>query len=411
MRDAGTTGGLVRRLRSWTPVWAGMTYLLLAGCSDLFPPEYEYGTVEAVVERRDGSPVPGVPLTLYRGERHVDYGETGDDGWHVFEYVPMGSHGVYAHPPSGYLALDEIGGYAVTFRAEEGSRDTVRFTYLKIGDGAVAVRAVDTAGEPLAGVYVQLYTHTGVIDTGTTDATGTHVFDPVPFGGHGVFATAPIGYRVAEGGGSFTWQDGLLIDEGWTESVQFTFEPCVGTLRVVARDQNGQPAQGLRLLLYTWRGPVAEAVTGADGVHRFAEVGCGEYGVRRLESIGYSGAEGPGGRYVDGILVNHGDAREVAFSVERCSGRVRANVVDGAGNPVAGAALTLYTAFEVVDEAQTGASGEHVFDPVGCFGDYGIKVTPPSGYTVSQGRGSSHFDGFSLSQGEELGFTFVLTRS
>jgi hypothetical protein len=114
---------------------------------------------------------------------------------------------------------------------------------------------------------------------------------------------------------------------------------------------------------------------------------------------------------VDGLLLSRGGEESASFSVSRCVGTVIAHVTDQAGDPVSGAALTLFVSTGVVAEATTGETGAYTFTSVGCRIELGVRVTPPPGHTVVQGRGTSFLDGILLEPGQQKSVTFRVTKS
>jgi hypothetical protein len=166
----------------------------------------------------------------------------------------------------------------------------------------------------------------------------------------------------------------------------------------------------LGLQLYTSQGVVAEGRTDEAGVHEFAAVACGDYGIFIERGLGLRFVGGGPIWLVDGLLLGMDELREVQLTFERCEGRFRARVVDSAGAAVEGARVTLYAPQGIIGEGRTGATGVYDFGAVPCHTEYGVMVEPPAGYTVEEGRGSSYFDGIGLAEGEEGEVTFTVVR-
>jgi hypothetical protein len=104
----------------------------VTACGDLFGPSHRYGAVEVRVEDTAGSPVSGVGLTLYTGERHMGYGATDADGRHTFSFVPPGGYGVHASVPEGW-GVPDGGANFVVFDMEEGQRREVTVVLMNAG--------------------------------------------------------------------------------------------------------------------------------------------------------------------------------------------------------------------------------------------------------------------------------------
>lgn len=392
------------------PVLAPLLLILLAGCSELLSDGFDYGSVEVQVVQRSGEPAPGVKLILYTWSHHMAYGESDAEGRHTFEFVPPGSYGVRAVPEEPFVTFT---GFASVARdgvaMEKGGHEEVTFTLLKRGPGTVRVRVRDASGNAVPGTEVFLYAHFGGIADGVTGPTGEHVFEEVPFGDYGVRIEPTPGYVAAPGRGT-SFLDGIVVDEGSVDVLEFAVERCTGRIRVRVADRSGSPVAGVRLSLYSFRGGISTAVTDEGGRAEFPEAPCGNLGVALQEALGYTFPPGRGAAFVDGLEIGNGTEREVLFEVTPCTGRIRARVVDVAGAPVPGARLVLYASSGELAEGETGAAGEFAFDTAPC-GELGVKVEPPSGWGVAQGRGSSFFDALVVESGSERSVEFVLTRS
>tara|TARA_Y100000588_G_scaffold302581_1_gene324858 strand:+ start:342 stop:668 length:327 start_codon:yes stop_codon:yes gene_type:complete len=90
--------------------------------------------------------------------------------------------------------------------------------------------------------------------------------------------------------------------------------------------------------------------------------------------------------------VTHQTDQTFSFSVKRCSGEIGIRVEDEAAAAVSGAVLELYSADRTWDQDISGSDGRSTFTEA-CGMEVGVKIVPPSGYTVPQGRGLSFYDG------------------
>lgn len=411
----GVGGGpaVSRRPRRGPPAaaTAALAAVLLAGCSDVLTEPFDYGTVETTVERRSGDGVAGAELTLFTGTRHLGFATTDARGRAVFDFVPFGPLGVAVAIPDGFRPLDLTTDRhrIATFRMEEGEEEAVSFTLLKEGPGAVEVRVADTDDEAAAGVGLELFSPDTVEAEGRTGDDGLHTFEDVPIGAYGVRVRLDRRFVRSETGTPY--RDGLIVDEGWVERVAFTLERCEGAVRARAAEPDGTPVPGVPLVLFEPEGVVEEASTGDDGTHTFAELPCGDYGVRVGPVEGYR-LVSPPEPFVDGLVVTHEAERTAAFTFEACRGTIAARVVDEAGEPVEGAGLELFSPAGVLERVETGADGAHDFEALPCGRDYGVRVFPPEGYAVEPGRGSRFFDGIHLLEnGAEERVTFTLSGS
>lgn len=195
------------------------------GCAELVTDILEYATVEVSTTLRSGEPVRGVPLTLYIGGRNMAFGKTDAAGGYVFRFVPPNLYGVWEGSKPGYYRLDELLGgpvrhYVDGIELGEGDRESVSFTYLKVGPGKISVTVGEPDGTPIEQAQVTLYSPQQAVEDKNTDPNGRVSFDPVPFGNWGVVVLPPAGY-VAAGTGTL-FEDEILIEEGLEEEVSFT---------------------------------------------------------------------------------------------------------------------------------------------------------------------------------------------
>lgn len=105
--------------------------LLLAGCSDVFRPSYDYANVVVTALDQEGQPVPAVRLTLYNGPQHLEYGLTGRNGRYDFRFVPAGVYGVAAGVPEGYAFPDNVPPYRL-LQVEKGGRVEIEFVLREV---------------------------------------------------------------------------------------------------------------------------------------------------------------------------------------------------------------------------------------------------------------------------------------
>src|SRR5262245_36717880 len=144
------------RLAAWSCA------ILLAGCDAWLTKPLLYNTVDVIATQRNGAPIPGVNLILYNGERPMGSGATGPDGRFTFRRVPEGAYGVYAALPGGYDVVEHFIPGNISFVRDgllvaNDTLVTVRFTFLKVGPGAIVVRVLQLDGSPIAGAQVVAY--------------------------------------------------------------------------------------------------------------------------------------------------------------------------------------------------------------------------------------------------------------
>lgn len=386
------------------------------GCDRLLTDPLRYGTVDVAVTRRNGEPVEGARLLLYTGPRPVQYARSGPDGTFRFTEVPFGGpYGVTLSPPAGYVFLESvIGGPSTSVVANlTVNSDPIaplRFTLLRDGPGSIIVLATEPAGTPVGGIEASLYDSKSVLQRAVTGLDGRVVFGDVPLGLHGVNFKRPSGFYDF-GENPYVAIDGQLVESGTLDTIKLTLPRCQGEVQTRVVDENGHAVANIPVSLYTAARTIAETITGADGSATFAKVDCGEYGVLLVRLVAYTTTLTRGAGFMDGVRVTHAAPRPAAATLQvridncRGGGAIRTRVRDVSGAPVPGAMLRLYTTFGEYRSVLTGADGLVIFDQLPCSVEYGVKVVPPPGYSVTTGPGSSYFDGIKPTALTDLVFT------
>ena len=390
-----------------------MASCLGTGCESISPESTLYGAVDVRVVRRNGDPIPNASLVLYTGLRPMGYGETDQHGKRLFSLVPEGVYGVRVVPPAGYLRIEDIIGGAPTdffqeIRLEARRTIATSFELMKNGKGIVTASVTEPGGVPIAGMTVALYAQ-GNVTKRTTDAAGTFTFSDVQTGNYGVVAIVSAKYRDVQEP-LFIYKDGILVEPDIPASAKFVLVPCGGRITVSVRDNSGGMVPNARLLAYNNEGIADSAVTAANGVQVFSNLPCLDHGVRVRPPDGWSADETRGSAYIDGLTVHRGSSLSATLTLRACRATLRVRVQDAAAAPVTGAMVMLYTADSVYRVVGSGADGVVFLDGIPCR-EYGVMVTPPAGYSVAAGRGSSYFDGIRLDNGETAERTFVLQRA
>lgn len=388
--------------------------VLATGCDKLLTKPLRYTSVQVHAERRDGSPVAGVTLLLYTGQRIMAYDSTNSAGLALFQSVPAGpAYGVRAVAPAGYEFPELLlGGPPTNFidRFALSADSTPHFTFqlLRIGPGSVAAWVVDQAGMPIAGIDVTLYSPSAALQHATTTTTGSVTFSPVPFGNYGVIAPIPQRYRDSGEPGTI-WQDGLLVEQGVTATATLRLTLCQGSVNVTVADPAHGVAQGVQTYLYTSTATVDSAKTGSDGRVQYVP-GCGNYGVRIVPNGDWAAAPGRGTQFADGLVVHRGSVTNVAFAAQynTCRGAISVAVVDATGSAVSGATILLYSADSPSNITSVETGGTVTFGNLGCGIERGVTISPPAGWSATAGRGGSFVDALSVTNGGTLNVKFTL---
>ena len=385
--------------------------ILLSACGAWVTDILEFGSLEVRTVTRSGAPVSGSELVLYNDLQVMGVGFTDSDGVHRFDFVPPQFYGVHNEPPDGHMRPEDVVGgpstaYVQGITMKEGDEKSISFTFLRVGPGRIDVSVTDPNGTPIEDTEVFLYGPEGTLSEKFIGSSGSVSFDSVSFGNRGIRVVPPRSYLDIDEG--FFFQHGLLIDEGWTEEVNFVLEKCLGTVRASVQDASGAPVAAHPLRLYSSTETLEVRDTGADGLAVFDSIGCGgPRGLALVETPEWFFEEGRGLSFYDGISVTQGSDQTFSFSVERCSGEIGIRVEDEGGTPVSGVALELYAGGRTWDQGVTGSDGLLSFTEA-CGMEIGVRVVPPAGYTVPPGRGFSFYDGLRPDLGGRVELVFRL---
>jgi hypothetical protein len=283
--------------------------------------------------------------------------------------------------------------------------------------GTVDVVVATQAGEPVAAAALTLFTGQRPMGYAATDADGRHTFTRVPQGTYGVVANPPAGYALLESlirTEPTNTVGNLVVANDTLSPVHFTFLK-IGPGAVVAKiaQNTGAPIAGIPVTLYDPTAIRARVVSDAAGRAVFDPVPFGVYGVAIDRNIFFSDfptrTDGSFAVY-DNIIVDEDSRDSVTFTLQRCSGTLRALAVDQNNLPVRNAFVTFYTASQIITTRQTDADGRASAE-MPCFVQGGVSATAPATYTLAAGRGSSFFDGITFTNGQTVDVTFRLQKA
>ncbi|MFA6165594.1 MAG: carboxypeptidase-like regulatory domain-containing protein [Gemmatimonadaceae bacterium] len=301
----------------------------------------------------------------------------------------------------------------VSFDLRRDSIPLVRFHLLKIGPGTVVAKVVDQASASLSNVDVELYSATQSIGRQRTGSDGRVAFTPVPFGSYGVRAFRPEAYRDV--GEPVTLDvDGLVVEEGVTESRILALQRCAGTITLTVSNPTFGAGANIRTQLFRASGVVDARRTGTDGTVRYSGIDCDAYGVRMLPSADWVVIPGRGTEFLDGLILNRGTAHNVALpgQYNACRGSLRVTATDPFGTAVPGATVTISTSYDdPVLTRSTSSTGIAVFEALGCGPERTVNITAPSGWTATPGRGGTFMDGLLVRNEGTVNLSFTLTRA
>ncbi|MGH7618532.1 MAG: MSCRAMM family protein [Gemmatimonadaceae bacterium] len=298
---------------------------LAAGCDAWLTKPSLYNSVTVVVMSRNGTPVPNANLALYTGQRPMGYAATAADGRFIFQDVPQGNYGVIITPPSGYDVIEHLihappSTYKDNLNVADDTLSPVRFTLLKRGPGSVTVHVAETGVGDIAGVPVTLYSPTDLLGKATTNSTGRVSFPSVPFGVYGVVIERPPLFRdyVQPRDSVSSYQDDIVIDDGFSDTTSFFMRRCAGTMRAVLVDDSGAPVPATTVLFYSSDGQLSVGASGPSGIVQFSAAPCAvQLGMYITPGPGYTVPDGRGFRFIDGLTLTNGGNVQATFHLHK----------------------------------------------------------------------------------------------
>lgn len=279
--------------------------------------------------------------------------------------------------------------------------------------GTVLAQVFRRDSTPITGAKLTLYTGQRPVGYAITDGSGVFRFANIPDGTYGVRVLPPPGYigihELVGGSDTSLVRDELVMPEHGDLSVRFRLlKTGNGNVHVYVESSERKPLAGIRVILYSSKGSVAEGLTDAGGIYTFPPVPLGNYGVFALRPAAYTdSAENPLPSR-DGLIVDQGSNSTATFNFARCIGTLDVRVRDNTNAPVPGTLLTYYGNFGVQDSILGADATRHITD-VPC-GIYGVRIRPPVGWTVNEGRGTTFQDGISIHRGTAADVTLRVVR-
>ncbi len=315
----------------------------------------------------------GVNVKLQPLYGHAMTTSTNAQGRYSFNVTQPSTYTITASDNQGNLGYTSV----VLTAIVAGDPKTVDVVYLARGTVQGTVR--DPSGVVQGGVQVTVSSTTvpGVSYSATTDNQGVYRIVGVFAGEFTVYAKHPATLLAGLG-------RGRVADEGSVANADVTLA-ATGTVNgtVVARDgSTAVPNAVVEVRTGTNGGKAMQVVTGADGAFSLLAVPLGEF---RLHAT--NPANGDQGETITRLVT----ANEVRTANVRLLGvgQVRVHAQDGAGQPVAGAEVTVTSQSQFGGDARglTDAQGDAVIGPV-FNGDFTVTAAKGSGLERMTAGGS-----------------------
>ncbi|MGO1054883.1 SdrD B-like domain-containing protein [Crossiella sp. CA198] len=391
---------------------------------------YDFGElapagISGKVVEDDGTPIPGVTITLTDQDGKTATTTTKPDGTWSFPNLPPGTYAVTETQPPGFGDGPDTPGSAGGTPQQPDTISGITLTSGQSGTNYVFTEkrsslagqvyadannnGVRDAGEaPIAGATVTL---TGtdangqpVSKTATTDVDGKYLFDRLLSGIYAVKENQPTDYldgkdKAGSAGGTVGNDTVTAISlSGGTAATGYDFGelPPAGISGKVVED-DGTPIPNVTITLTDKDGKTTTTVTKSDGTWSFPNLPPGTYTVTETQPPGFGdGPDTPGSAggtpqqpdTFTGITLTPGQSGSgYVFTEKRSSiaGTVYVDTNDnGVQDPsepgIPGAKVTLTGPDGAIKTATTDAKGDYLFERL-LGGDYTITETQPADYT------------------------------
>jgi len=385
----------------------------------------------------DENPIANVTVKLLNATGTVVATTTTDTaGKYAFTNLNPGTYQVTEVQPAGYYdSVDYVGSAGGTLSGKDSIQSIVLTSGLDATDydfsenlpvsisGSVYV---ETTGEALAGVTINLYNVTGelLIATTTTDASGHYSFTGLQPATYRLVEVQPDGYDdatdyVGSEGGTLSGSDAIVdivltsgvaaTDYDFTESLKITpdwMSELSGYVYVDSdndgeKDDGESPIANVTLALLDANGNATgtTAVTDANGYYYFENLAAGTYGVAETQPLGYldgldtAGNQGgtalnPGDQITGAVLASNTSAQNYNFGELQpasIGGKVYVEldgdgVIDSDEWPISDVTVYLYDdEGSVVATTTTDSDGNYQFTDLEP-GIYSVEEVQPDGY-------------------------------
>lgn len=287
----------------------------------------------------------------------------------------------------GEYGIDIIkSGYkSIEFSQKVGCNDTIEINKTLYAeekdsccDGKIKVIVRDENGNALQYSIVRLWQGGAKKAEAKTNADGYAIFEQICKGDYQISI-------LREGYKSIEFQVGIGCDETLTIEKNLVKDGskdscCDGKIKVIVRDENGNPLQYSFVRLWQNGTKKAEIKTDANGYAIFEKLCEGSYGID-IQREGYKGVE-----FTYTLGCNESKILEKNLSKDGkdscCQGQIKINVKDEKGNPLQYVLAKLTKSGTVVRDGKTNADGNLTMNEL-CEGTYYLRLSM-DGYKVQE---------------------------
>ncbi len=335
-----------------------------SGCCD--------GVLTVIVKDENGLSVAGAQVRVWKNGAILHQAFTDTAGIAVFTDLCRGEYGVDVMKTG---VTDREFGFAINENCDPYTKNVV-VENLGCCSGVFTLVVRDANGNPVPGAKVLVRKGSKVIEDPVTNAAGTIIVDGLCRGEYN-YRISKEGYNVVEGMFAITENCDPVTREATLTGSSVC---CSGVFTLVIRDANGNPIQGVKVVVKKGATVVEDPVTNGDGRIIIDGLCQGEYSYRATKE-GYAVIEGS-------FAINSSCepvTREATMQTNSvcCSGVFTLVVRDGNGNPVENAKVLIKKNGTAISDPRTNANGQIVVDGL-CAGEY-VYIVSKEGYNATDG--------------------------